>query len=155
MERVRDAGGALEGAVSGMRQDFSHVAVTVPRSCLQGAPRARLLQFYERVFGWSENERLGIAGERIFVRAPTDRQYLTVRASDAPMKTSGYEHLGVLVDTPEDVRTLHERASAEAARDTEVEVGDVRVLYGGHLHTFRVRYLLPLTIEVQCLVDAP
>ncbi len=138
-----------------IRQDFSHVALTVPRAYLEGETRERLLRFYGRVFGWSENEGLGIPGERIFVRAPTNRQYVTVRASDAPMSTSGYEHLGVLVDTHEDVHTLHARAAAEAEHDADVEVDDVQVLYGGHLCTFRVRYLLPLTIEVQSIVDTP
>ena len=93
--------------------------------------------------------------ERILLRAPTDRQYVTIRASDTPMRTSGYEHLGVAVATPEDVRQLHERAHTRAKQDSRVELGEVEVSYGGRLHSFRVRYLLPVTIEVQCFVEAP
>ena len=136
-------------------QRFSHVAVTVPREYFEPALRADLLGFYEAVFGWTENPGLAIPGERIFLRAPSDRQYLTVRASDEPMQTSGYEHLGVAVDTPKQVDELHARARAHADRDQRVELGEVVVAYSGALHSFRVRYLLPLTIEVQCFVESP
>ena len=71
------------------------------------------------------------------------------------MRTSGYEHLGVAVATPEDVRQLLARAQTHAERDARVELGEVEVSYGGRLHSFRVRYLLPLTIEVQGFVEAP
>jgi hypothetical protein len=135
-------------------QRFSHVAVTVPRDFFEEAKRAELLSVYEEVFGWVENEGMSIEGERIFLRAPTDRQYLTIRASDAPMRTSGYEHLGVQVESVEQLQQLHGRARECAARDQRVLVSDVRVLYGGRLHTFRLRYLLPLTIEIQYL-DEP
>ena len=138
-----------------MEQRFTHVAVTVPRQFFDPALRAELLAFYADVFGWTENPRLAIEGERIFLRAPTDRQYVTIRASDTPMRTSGYEHLGVAVATPEDVRQLHERAHTRAKQDSRVELGEVEVSYGGRLHSFRVRYLLPVTIEVQCFVEAP
>jgi hypothetical protein len=138
-----------------MEQRFTHVAVTVPRQFFDAAVRAELLSFYADVFGWTENPRLAIEGERILLRAPTDKQYVTIRASDTPMRTSGDEHLGVAVATPEDIRQLHERAHTRAERDSRVELGAVEVGYGGRLHSFRVRYLLPITIEVQCFVEAP
>jgi hypothetical protein len=137
-----------------MTQLFTHIAVTVPRQFFDPALRAELLAFYADVFGWTENPRLAIEGERIFLRAPSDRQYVTIRASDTPMRTSGYEHLGVAVAAPEDVRQLHERAHTCAERDSRVELSEVEVGYGGRLHSFRVRYLLPVTIEVQCFVEA-
>ena len=138
-----------------MEQRFTHVAVTVPRQFFDPALRAELLAFYAGVFGWAENPKLAIEGERIFLRAPTDRQYVTIRGSDTPMRTSGYEHLGFAVATPEDVRQLHERAHTRAKRDSRVELSEVEVSYNGRLHSFRVRYLLPVTIEVQCFVEAP
>ena len=136
-----------------MSQDFSHIAVTVPRELLDGTPRQQLLAFYDEVFGWTENPNLTIAGERIFLRAPTDRQYLTIRASDEPMRTSGYEHLGVAVDSSAELEDLHSRARFWVERDPRVRLGNVDVAYGGSLHTFRVQFLLPVTIEVQYLAD--
>jgi hypothetical protein len=128
--------------------------MTIPRDYFAAAKRAELLSFYDEVFGWVENEGMSIEGERIFLRAPTDRQYLTIRASDAPMRTSGYEHLGVRVESLKHLQRLHRRARECAERDPRVLISDVRVLYGGRLHTFRLRYLLPLTIEIQYL-DEP
>lgn len=138
-----------------LAQRFTHVAVTVPRTVLDPPLRDELLGFYGDVFGWFENPGLAISGERIFLRAPTDAQYITVRASESPMRTSGYEHLGVAVPTPEQLRELHHRAAAWARRDPRVELGEVDVAYGGRLHSFRVSYLLPVTIEVQCLLEGP
>ena len=136
-------------------QRLSHVAVTVPRDRLAEPVRGELLSFYLEVFGWSENEGMSVEGERIFLRAPSDRQYLTIRASDTPMRTSGYEHLGFTVTTLESLQSLHGRARAYAQRDDRVELSDVETAYGGRLHTFRVRYRLPLTIEVQFLEEEP
>jgi hypothetical protein len=130
-------------------QRFTHVAVTVARECFQAGARRELLAFYGDVFGWFENEALARPGERILLRAPTDRQYVTVRASDAPMATSGYEHLGFEVPTSAELQALHARAAAYAERDSRVELGEIKTSYGGRLEVFRVRYLLPLTIEVQ------
>jgi hypothetical protein len=129
--------------------------VTVPHQPFESAYRAEWLAFYADVFGWTEHPSLTMEGERILLRAPTDRQYVTLRASDTPMRTSGYEHLGIAVATPEDVRQLHARAHTHAERDARVELGEVDVSYGGRLHSFRVRKLLPMTIEVQCFVEAP
>ena len=134
-----------------MSQRFTHIAVTVPKAQFAPGPRGELLSFYEEVFGWTENPGLSIPGERIFLRAPRDDQYLNVRASDDPMQTSGYEHLGVEVESVEEIQTLHARCRERARRDPRVVIGDLRVEYAGRLHSFRVRYLLPITIEVQYL----
>ena len=132
-------------------QRFTHVAVTVARELFQPDRRAELLDFYGRVFGWSENPRLAIPDERIFLRAPNDTQYITIRASDEPMDTSGYEHLGVSVDTEASLRELHARASACAEKLADLELEPIRSEYGGSLVTFRLRFRLPLSIEVQHL----
>ena len=131
------------------RQRFSHVAITVPRALFLEERRAELLDFYGQVFGWSENPGLSIPDERIFLRAPSDAQYLTIRAADAPMETSGYEHLGVLLASRDDVRDTHARAAKLAERLDGVTLEPVSERYDGKLLTFRVRYSLPLTIEVQ------
>ena len=135
-------------------QRFSHVAVTVPRDYFNATQRADLLSFYDEVFGWVENKALSIEGERIFLRAPTNRQYLTIRASDAPMRTSGYEHLGIWVESAEELRRIYERAREYGRRDSRVELSDMETLYSERLQTFRVRYQLPLTLEIQHLDDA-
>jgi hypothetical protein len=137
-----------------MSQRLSHVAVTVPAELLTASRKAEWLAFYESVLGWTENAAFAIPGERVLVQVPAEgqAQYVTVRASAAPMQTSGYEHLGIWVDSESEIKTLHERARRYADRDPAVGLTDLSVRYGGELHTFRVRYVLPLAIEVQWAV---
>lgn len=133
-----------------MNQSLSHVAMTIPRADFTGELRKRLFEFYGDVFGWKENPSLSIAGERTFIQLPIRGQYLNLRASDEPMATTGYEHLGVLVDSPEDVHTTHAKVMAWRRKIDGVEADErVQLLYDGHLYTFRFRYLLPLAVEVQ------
>lgn len=128
---------------------LSHVTVTVARDQLEPEAKAELLAFYRDVFGFEENEALARPGERIFLRAPDDDQYLTIRASDAPMQYSGYEHVGFVVETRDELMATHARARAFAQRDDRVEIREPKEAYGGALLVFRVRFLLPLSIEVQ------
>lgn len=128
---------------------LTHVAVTVPADRIIGAERERLLEYYAEVLGWTENPELSIPGRRILLRAPSDAQYLTIKASDAPMTTSGSEHVGVSVDSDAELAAVHERAVSFASRDPEASVEPIRTLYGGALRTFRLGYALPLTIEMQ------
>src|SRR5215475_13923248 len=125
-----------------MSQRISHVAVTVPAELLSDSRKAEWLAFYKSVFGWTENGALGIPAERVVVQVPSegDAQYVTVRASAAPMQTSGYEHLGIWVGSESEVKTIYERARRHADQDPAVELSDLKVEYGGSLHTFRVRY---------------
>ncbi|MEN8184239.1 MAG: VOC family protein [Myxococcota bacterium] len=138
-----------------MAHRFSHVAVTVPADRLEGRGREELLEFYEDVFGWRENPELSIPGQRIFLRAPTDTQYITIRSSRSPMQTSGYEHLGVLVDSTAELGAIHTRAETAAPRFPDLELGPIQSAYGGVLTSFRLRFRLPLTLELQYLRSAP
>jgi len=128
---------------------FSHVAVTVGADQLDGATRAELLQFYREVFGWSENPSLAIPRQRLFLRAPSDTQYITIRSSESPMRTSGYEHLGLLVESETELRAIHQRAAALASQLPDLELQPIQTEYGDVLLTFRLRFRLPLAIEVQ------
>lgn len=145
----RDSGYPSRVGAPWLEQRHSHVAITVPRTLFDAQPHRRLLTFYEGVFGWSENRGLTIPGERLVLRSPTITQFLTIRASDEPMKTSGYEHLGITVPSAEAARELYDRASRWAQREEGVELGELSVRYSGRVHTFRVQYMLPLAIEVQ------
>lgn len=132
-------------------QRFTHVALTVASELFEEKRRAELLGFYAAVFGWRENPDLAIPGQRIFLRAPSNAQYITIRASDQPMSTSGYEHLGVAIDSESELRAIHERAAKLSDRFPELELGPIETAYAGRLLTFRLRFRLPLTLEVQHL----
>jgi len=68
------------------------------------------------------------------------------------MTCGNHEHWGISVETPEELDALLERAEKFRERDPRVEIDDrktedFKVL---ELHSFYVRYLLPLVVEVQC-----
>ena len=125
--------------------------MTVPAEQMKGAALGELLAFYGEVFGWYANPDLDIPCQRIFLRAPSDTQYITIRASEAPMHTSGYEHLGILADSEAELRAIHQRATALTTRFHGIELQPIQSEYGGALLTFRLRFRLPLTLEIQHL----
>jgi hypothetical protein len=136
---------------------FNHVALTVPAELLDAGGRADLLRFHGAVFGWTEMPTMTRDRELLVLRCHSNEQFVYLHASSEPMRTEGSEHFGFSVATPAELKALYERALAEQSSDPRVEltkqnVDDFRVL---KLHSFYVRYRLPLSIEVQCFEWAP
>jgi hypothetical protein len=67
------------------------------------------------------------------------------------MATSGYEHLGLVVGSEQELRAIHGRAQKVAERYPDLELGDIHTEYDGALVTFKLRFRLPLSVEVQYL----
>jgi len=133
-------------------QTFNHVAMSVPASLLDADGRAALLAFYGEVFGWTEMPTMTVDGERLVLRCHSHEQFVFLHAAEEPMRCGNHEHWGISVATPEELDTIRERAQKFREHDPRVEIDprqleDYQVL---RLHSFYVRYLLPLTVEVQC-----
>jgi hypothetical protein len=136
---------------------FNHVALTVPAELLDAAGRADLLRFHEAVFGWTEMPTMTRDRELLVLRAWSNEDFVYLHASPEPMRTGGTEHLGFSVATTAELDAIYERAAKAREQDPRVELHarqteDFHVL---QLHSFYVRYLLPLMIEVQCFEWAP
>jgi len=136
---------------------FNHVALTVPAELLDAAGRSDLLRFHSAVFGWTEMPTMTRDRELLVLRCHSNEQFVYLHASSEPMRTTGTEHFGLSVATPAELAELYERAQTQQSSDARVDltdrnVEDFRVL---KLHSFYVRYLLPLSIEVQCFEWAP
>lgn len=138
------------GQHSGANRWISHVAVTVPASALDARGREALKAFYGQVLGWTEIERLR-RDDRLSLEV-SDSAYLNIRSRDEPMQTSGYEHLGLWIDSPEEFDAVCERARAWARRDAEAVVEEPAIVATkrGAVHNVRLHYRLPLAIELQC-----
>jgi hypothetical protein len=131
---------------------FNHVAMTVSAEQLDATSRAELLAFYGDVFGWTEMPTMTIDRERLVFRAHSHEQFVFLVAGDAPMRCPKMDHFGMSVATPEALEEIFERAQKFAKRDPRVEVvdrktDDFKVL---KLHSFYVRFLMPMCVEVQC-----
>ncbi len=131
---------------------FNHVAMSVPAERLDEASRAELLGFYEEVFGWTEMPTMTEDRVRLVLRCYSNEQFVYLIADPDPMACPIGDHFGMSVGTPGELDEMLERAEKFRQRDDRVEivekqVEDFQVL---KLHSFYVRYRLPLRIEVQC-----
>lgn len=124
---------------------LSHVAMSVPPGTLTDSYRDELLAFYGEHFGWTEMEALRLP-DRLTI-AIGGGNYINVRERDEPMVSDGYEHFGLLMRSPEDADDVWAALDRDA-RDVELEPLDRR---DDGYRNFRVRYMLPLTVEVQFL----
>ncbi len=130
---------------------FNHVAMSVPADLLDEAGRADITRFYGEVFGWQEHPTMTEDRERLVMGVHSYDQFVFVVADDSPMKAPRGDHFGMAVDSLEELREVLRRAEAFAAGDARVDVMGYEVEDFGvlKLHSFYVRYLLPLMVEVQ------
>jgi len=117
--------------------------MSVPRGTLTASFRDELLAFYGDHFGWSEIESLRLPDRVTMAVGGTD--YVNVRERDQPMACDGYEHVGLLLGSTDDVEDAW---SALDGDGRSVDLEPLKRGDGGY-RSFRFRYLLPLTIEVQ------
>lgn len=124
-------------------EGLSHVAMSVPDGTLTDSYRGAVLEFYGRLFGWREIESLRLP-DRLTL-ALNGHGYLNVRERPDPMLCSGYDHFGIVVESAEDAERVWSVLAAES-QDVNLEPLDKR---DDGFRSFRFRYLLPLTVEVQ------
>ena len=131
---------------------FNHLALTVPADALDTEGRARIIEFYGDVFGWTEVPALTEDRRRLVLRVYEMGQFVYILGSDDDhLHAPASDHVGIQVDTVEELDAMLERARAWRQRDPRVEIIDrevedhTRVV----LTSFYVRHLLPLMIEVQ------
>ena len=118
--------------------------MSVPEGTLTDEFRANVLDFYGRVFGWQEMESLRLP-DRLTIAVGAS--YINVRErADAPAY-SGYEHFGVLFPSAQELKDTWARANED---DGDVTLEPISESGDGYA-MFRLRYLLPLTVEAQYL----
>ena len=131
---------------------FNHVALSVPADLLDEQGRTELLRFYEEVFGWTEMPTLTEDRVRLVLRCYSNEQFVYLIASPDPMACSSADHFGMSVGTPRELDEMLERARKYREQDPRVEIVDKQVedFQVLKLHSFYLRYRLPMMIEVQC-----
>jgi hypothetical protein len=132
---------------------LNHVALSVAPDELDADGRAALTAFYGDVFGFEEYEDLTEDRRRLVFRAHSHEQFVFLVADDTPMAAPRLDHFGLSVASLDDFEEVARRAAAWKAREpdavdlidptAEEFVGALR------LHSFYVRYRLPLMVETQ------
>lgn len=117
--------------------------MSVPEGTLTDEYRSRLLEFYGRVLGWSENESLR-RPDRLTI-AVGRSSYINIRERSDSMESHGYDHFGVLVRSTAELRELWAQL-ADEAENLELEP---LVTSDQGEGSFRFRYLLPMAVEAQ------
>ena len=138
-----------------MPHRFNHMELTFPKGALDDATRRDIAAFYGEMFGWSGFD-VELFEQRNFLLAGDDgaQHFILLAEADKYMQAPGYDHLGVLCDTREEVDELLERAKRWRDKDDRVQILEFKQdLVQGPVtvHAFYVRYLLPIQFDVQCI----
>ena len=130
---------------------FNHVAMSMPADSLDEAGRNDITRFYSEVFGWREHPTMTEDRKRLVMGVHTYDQFVFLVADENPMKTPHADHFGLSVDSLDQLHEVLARAKAFAESDDRVDIVDYAVEDHGvlKLHSFYVRYLLPMMVEVQ------
>ena len=131
---------------------FNHVALSVPPELVSGDSARDVLRFYEEVFGWGAMPTMVKEGELLVLRVHSNEQFVYLHASDQPLSCPTTDHFGLQVESPAALDAVLERARKFQQNDARVEISerqaeDFKVLT---LHNVYIRYLLPMSIELQC-----
>ena len=131
---------------------FNHVAMSLPADLLGETGRTEILRFYGDVFGWTEMPTMTEDRKRMVLRVHSNEQFVFLVADENPMRCPQGDHFGMSVATAGELNQILESARKFQEKDSRVEIiegklEDYTVL---KLHSFYVRYQLPLMIEVQC-----
>jgi hypothetical protein len=132
---------------------LNHVALSVPADALDADGRAALQAFYGDVFGLEEYAELTQDRHQLVFRAHSHEQFVFLIADEQPMTAPRLDHFGMSVATLDDFDEVARRAATwkERAPD-EVDLIEptVEEFHGVlRLHSFYVRYRLPMMVETQ------
>ena len=136
---------------------FNHMELTLPVGVLTDR-RREIVEFYGDLFGW-ESLDVPIVGQLgLLLRTdPETSQFILVTEQRKAMSAPGYDHLGLLYDSREEVDALLEKAKKWQDREPRVEIKEYEDLRigGTTVHAFYVRHLLPIWFDVQVIENEP
>ena len=80
-------------------------------------------------------------------------KFILLAESEKPMSSPGYDHLGLLQDSREEVDDLLVACERYAEKDDRVKIKRYKDLKypGVTVHAFYVKYLLPIFFDVQSM----
>ncbi len=131
---------------------FNHMELTLPLGGLD-AGREEIKTFYGDLFGWDAIDVPILGQTGLLLRTdPETSQFILVTEQRVHISSPGYDHLGILYDTREEVDALLEKVKKAKAQDDRVEIKEYEDLVTGGVttHAFYVRHLLPIWFDVQC-----
>src|SRR3984885_2715962 len=131
---------------------FNHMELTFPIDSLTREFREEIDAFYSSIFGWTALDT-EVVGQACHLLMPDPDQFLLLAESNKPMSSPGYDHLGLLQDTRQEVDDLLAECERFAEKDDRVKIKHYEdLVYPGlTIHAFYVKYLLPIYFDVQSM----
>ncbi len=134
---------------------FNHMELTFARGALNEETRADIDRFYGDVLDW----RCGpydLFGQTGHLLVPDEGQFILLMEVDEPIHSPSYDHLGLLLDTREEVDDILEACQRYQEKDDRLQLKnfDDIVTPGVTQRAFYVRYLLPIWFDV-CALEYP
>lgn len=134
----------------GMR--FNHMELTFEPGSLDAARRHDINDFYGDLFGWNGHD-IELLDQKCFFLSVDEGQFILCAESPKYMQSQGYDHLGLLFESRDEVDERLVKAKAWQARDERVQIKEYEDLVTGGVtvHAFYVKYLLPIWFDVQVI----
>jgi len=131
---------------------FNHMELTFARGTLTPEFREEVDAFYGSIFGWKSTDT-EIVGQLCHLLQPDPDQFILLAEGDKPISSPGYDHLGLLQDTRQEVDDMLDACKRYAEKDSRVQIKEYKDLVYPNLvvHAFYVKYLLPIWFDVQVL----
>ena len=125
----------------------------MPPDLLDADGRGALAAFYGDVFGFEEYPELTQDRQRLVFRAHSHEQFVFLIANEEPMTAPRLDHFGMSVSSLAEFEEVARRAAAWKAREPDdvdlIEPTFEEYVGALRLHSFYVRYRLPLMVETQ------
>jgi hypothetical protein len=138
-----------------MPMRFNHMELTFGRGELNEEMRADIDHFYGDVLNWrcQPNE---LFGQLAHLLVPDEGQFILLMEVDEPIQSPSFDHLGLLMDTREEVDEVLEACRRVQEKDDRLQIKlfDDIVSPKVTQHAFYVRYLLPIWFDV-CALEYP
>ena len=134
------------------RMRFNHMELSFPRGTLTKEFRDEVDAFFCGVLGWDSLDT-EVVGQSCHLLRPDDGQFILLAESGKPMSSPGYDHLGLLMDTRDEVDTMLAECRRFQEKDDRLLIKEYEDLTGPTItvHAFYVKYLLPIWFDVQSM----
>lgn len=133
---------------------INHMELTFAEGELTATKKKAIGDFYQQLFGWNTLE-VEIVGQKALLLMIDEEvsQFILCAESPKPIHSPGYDHLGLLFETREEVDQLLEKCKAMQAENPDIQIKEYDDLIEGPttVRAFYVKYLLPIWFDVQCI----
>jgi hypothetical protein len=134
---------------------FNHMELTFPKGALDAAARKDIATFYGEMFNWNGFD-VELFKQTNFILTSDDaaQSFILLAEADKHITSPGYDHLGILCDTREEVDERLEIAKRWREKDDRVDITEFKddLVQGPvTVHAFYVKYILPIRFDVQVI----